>query len=113
VKSRGGGAERPAKLVGVDLRAPQPDLRALLAERGLAVTHVERGADLARGSLQRILGGRRGGDSLYTAEKLAKVLGLPLETVAAAILASVTESRERQRQVRAATLAQREAAHRR
>jgi transcriptional regulator with XRE-family HTH domain len=97
----------------VDLRATEPDLRALLAERGLAVTQVERRAGLSRGSLQRILGGRRGGDSLYTAEKVAKVLGLPLETVAAAILASVSAGRERRRRVRAGILAQREAAYRR
>jgi hypothetical protein len=44
---------------------------------------------------------------------LAKVLGLPLETVAAAILASVSESKERRQRVSAAILAQREAAHRR
>jgi transcriptional regulator with XRE-family HTH domain len=97
----------------VDLDAPHPDLRALLAQRGLAVTRVERVAGFSRGTLQRILGGRRGGDSLYTAEKVAKALGLPLGTVAAAILASVAEGRERRRRVRAAILAQREAAHRR
>ena len=60
---------------------------------------------LARGTLQRILAGRRGGDSLYTAERLAKALDLPLGTVVTALQTSVTEAQEWRRLVRAALLA--------
>lgn len=76
---------------------PSPDLRTLLAQRGLTVTHVERVAGMARGSLQRILAGRRGGDSLYTVEKVARVLDLPLATIVAAMGVSIAAAQERRR----------------
>lgn len=88
---------------------PGTDFRTLLAQRGVTISHLERVAGMARGSLSRILTGRRGGDSLFTAEKVAKALGLPLDTVVSAILTSVTDAQERRRRVLDGELARREA----
>lgn len=77
--------------------SPDLTLRALFALQGRTARGVEKETELARGSVQRILDGRRGGDSIDTALKLAKVLRLPLETVVVAMRTGVAEAQHRRR----------------
>jgi transcriptional regulator with XRE-family HTH domain len=75
--------------------APKPDLRQLLRERGLTVAAAERKAGMARGSLSRLLSGRRGKSvPLETVRRLAVGIRKPLQIVADALQLSITGARE-------------------
>ena len=81
-----------------------------MAGRGCAVTAVEQRAGMARGSLHRVLAGRRGrGMRLPTAVRLAKVLGVSVDVFAAALERTTVANDERQRMTRAARIARLEA----
>jgi len=94
----------------MDRYAPKPDLRTLLAQRGLRIVDVERRAGMARGSFQRVLAARRGRRmGLPTAERLAKAIGVPLRVFSAALKLTVDEREELRRRWADAERVRREA----
>ena len=89
---------------------PPPDLRTLLAQRGLRIVDVERRAGMARGSFQRVLAGRRGRRMGHqTATRLAKAIGVPLRVFSAALERTLDEREESCRRCAEAELARLEA----
>lgn len=78
---------------------PKPDMRQLLAERGLTVAAAENASDLARDSLSRLLAGRRGRHlTVDMVSRLSKGIRLPFQTVRAALELSIAEASNRRRQ---------------
>ena len=102
-------AQRP-KAYRLSRYDPPPDLRTLLAQRGLRIVDVERRAGMARGSLQRVLAARRGRRmGLPTATKLAQAIGVSVGTFAAALARTLDEREESRRRWVDAELARLEA----
>jgi hypothetical protein len=82
---------------------PKPDMRQLLAKRGLTVAAAERASRLYRGSLSLLLAGRRGRRlSVETVTRLSKGLRKPFEVVRAALELSIADACERRRLAAAA-----------
>jgi hypothetical protein len=82
---------------------PTPDMRQLLAKRGLTVAAAERASRLYRGSLSRLLAGRRGRRlSVEMVTRLSKGLRKPFEVVRAALELSIAVACERRRLAAAA-----------
>ena len=82
---------------------PTPDMRQLLAKRGLTVAAAERASGLARDSLSRLLAGRRGRRlSVEMVSRIAKGIRMPFQVVRAALGLSIADACERRRLAAAA-----------
>jgi transcriptional regulator with XRE-family HTH domain len=89
---------------------PKLDVRELLAERNLTVVALEEAAGLSRGSVTRILTGRRGSHlPLETAARLAYSMRLPLGRMAEALKLSIDRAKERRLQKLRVELVRRQA----
>ena len=76
----------------------------------MRVVDVERSAGMCRGSLTRVLTGRRGRRmGLPTAGRLAKAIGVPLRVFIAALRLTLDEREESRRRWAAAEIARLEA----
>lgn len=86
-----------------DTYAPKRDLGYLISVRGSSVAAIERRARVARGTLSRLLHGKRGKAlSLALASRLARAMNLRLDAFAAAYEHTRVELEDRSERRRAA-----------
>jgi transcriptional regulator with XRE-family HTH domain len=77
---------------------PEANLPTLLTDAGFTLSAAERASGLFRGTLSRLLAGRRGkGVRLETVRQLSRGTGIPLEVVAEALEISLAQAEERRR----------------
>ena len=74
---------------------PPVDARTILTQRGFNLTQAERASGLSRGSLSRILAGRRCGLRLETVRRLSRGTRIPLGKLVEALETSITSAQER------------------
>jgi transcriptional regulator with XRE-family HTH domain len=74
---------------------PPADARTILTQRGFNLTQAERASGLSRGSLSRILAGRRCGLRLETMRRLSRGTRIPLGVLVEALETSITGAQER------------------
>ena len=86
-----------------------PSVLALLFRRGLTIAGWERRARLSRGTLWRVLAGRRRGVRLDTASSLARAAGVSVSALAALLRTARAEDETRLRRWREAEAARLEA----